>query len=168
MTDYALASVTNPEHARQLMVAYRSPECHGGGGRVSKKSDIWSLGTLILETLTGKFPVNYISQQDEDDEDLASWVVFTINEGKTGEVFDKEMGGTKDCKGEMIKLLKLGLSCCEKDIERRLSIAQVVERVEELRDKDDDNIIDQQSAAYATGLLKTNSSSRAVAEDASR
>ncbi|PKI74481.1 pollen receptor-like kinase 4 [Punica granatum] len=134
LTDYALAPVTNPEHSRQLLVAYKSPECTLPQGHVNKKTDIWSLGTLILEMLTGRFPVSYIAH--DKDADLATWVMSTVNDERTSAVFDKEMRGTKNCKGEMIKLLKIGLSCCERDEERRLSISEVVGKIEELRDCD--------------------------------
>ena len=52
LSDYALAPVVTPQHAAQVMVAYKSPECAAQGGRPSRKSDVWSLGILILEVLT--------------------------------------------------------------------------------------------------------------------
>lgn len=156
LTDYALMPVTNPEHSRQLLGAYKSPECTQPQGRVNKKTDIWSLGILILEMLTGRYPLSYIAHAE--DADLAAWVVSTINEERTSEVFDKEIGGTKNCKGEMIKLLKIGLSCCERDVERRLSISEVVNKIEELRDCDT-------PSTDASSYVSEVSGSRSVTKD---
>jgi hypothetical protein len=61
-----------------------------------------------------------------------------VKEKRTSEVFDKEMLGTKNSKGEMIKLLKIGLSCCEQEVERRSDIKEVVDKIEELKEGDDD------------------------------
>lgn len=69
-----------------------------------------------------------------------------IKEKKTSQVFDAEMGGVKNSKGEMLKLLKVGVSCCEEDVERRLDLGEAVEKIEKLnhdeRESNNSNIID--------------------------
>nr|TKS11649.1 putative inactive leucine-rich repeat receptor-like protein kinase [Populus alba] len=137
LTDYALRPVINPEHAHMFMMAYKSPE-YAQHGRSSNKTDIWSFGILILEILTGKFPENYLTPGYNSDADLATWVNNMVKEKRTSDVFDKEMLGTKNSKGEMIKLLKIGLSCCEQEVERRSDIKEVVDKIEELKEGDDD------------------------------
>ncbi|KAJ6871933.1 pollen receptor-like kinase 4 [Populus alba x Populus x berolinensis] len=137
LTDYALRPVVNPEHAHMFMMAYKSPE-YAQQSRTSKKTDIWSFGILILEMLTGKFPENYLTPCYNSDADLATWVNNMVKEKRTSEVFDKEIVGTKYSKGEMIKLLKIGLSCCEEDVERRLDIKEVVEKIDVLKEGDED------------------------------
>lgn len=131
LTDYALVPVMNKSHATQVMVAFKSPE-FTEYGRTSRKSDVWSFGILILEILTGKFPANYL-RPDKSGADLASWVNSVVREEWTGEVFDPEMKGTEHCEGEMLKLLKIGLDCCERDVEKRLELKQVLAKIEELR-----------------------------------
>ncbi|KAJ8770851.1 hypothetical protein K2173_021766 [Erythroxylum novogranatense] len=133
LTDYALRPVINPEHAHSLMIAYKSPE-YTLRGQTTIKTDIWSFGILILEILTGKFPENYLLQGYDRNANLAAWVNKMVKEKRTGEVFDKEMTGTKNSKSEMINLLKIGLSCCEEDADRRLDIKEVVEKIEELKE----------------------------------
>lgn len=157
LNDYALSAVTNPEHARQLMVAFKSPECSQPQGRVNKKTDVWSLGILILETLTGRYPLSYITHAEEE-ADLAAWVTTTINEESTSEVFDREIVRTKNCKGEMIKLLKIGLSCCERDVERRLSISEAVSKIEDLRASDDTGSVD--AGSYVSDVYGSRSMAR--------
>ncbi|XP_057988897.1 pollen receptor-like kinase 4 isoform X2 [Hevea brasiliensis] len=137
LTDYTLRPVINPQQAHNLMIAYKSPE-YAQNGRTSKKTDIWSFGILILEILTGKFPENYLTQGYDSSADIASWVNKMVKEKRTSEVFDKDMKGAKDSKGEMINLLKIGLSCCEEDVESRLDIKEVVEKIEQLREGDSD------------------------------
>ncbi|KAM7469158.1 hypothetical protein LguiA_007341 [Lonicera macranthoides] len=136
LTDYGLVPIINQEHAQELMVAYKSPE-YKQTWRITKKTDVWSLGTLILEILTGKFPANSLHQGKIGDTDLATWAQSLVREDFTNmEVFDKDIRGTKNSEGEMMKLLKIGLSCCEIDVEKRLDMKEVAEKIEELREKD--------------------------------
>lgn len=135
LSDYALVPVVRPQHAAQVMVAFKSPECAAPGGKPTRKSDVWSLGILILEVLTGKFPANYL-RQGRAGTDLAGWVHSVVREEWTGEVFDKDMRGTRNGEGEMVKLLKVGLGCCEPDVDRRWDLAEALARIEELRERD--------------------------------
>jgi serine/threonine protein kinase len=137
LNDHALAPVINLDLAQQTMMAYKSPE-FAQHGRITKKTDIWSFGILILEILTGRFPENYLTLAHDRNADLAGWVNTMIKEKKTSEVFDLDMGGAKNSKSELLKLLKIGLSCCEEDVERRLDISEAVQMIEELREGDSD------------------------------
>lgn len=138
LTDYALVPVVNKEHAQLLMVAYKSPEFNQTDS-VTRKTDVWSLGILILELLTGKFPANYLTQGKGANADLATWVNSVVREEWTGEVFDKDMKGTKSGEGEMLKLLKIGMCCCEWNAERRWDLREAVEKIMELKERDNDN-----------------------------
>ena len=142
LTDYALSPIVNQEDAQDLMVAYKSPE-YKQLGRVTKKTDIWTLGILILEILTGRFPANTIQPVigGKDSADSAVWVESLVKEDENwkDKVFDKDMMMNikgKDDEEEMIKLLKIGLACCEIDVEARLDIKEVVKRIEDVRETD--------------------------------
>lgn len=133
LMDYALAPVMNKDHARQLMVGYKSPECVRYGQQVSRKSDVWSLGILILEIMTGKFPTNYLAQgKGGGYMDSSSWVNSIAGAERTDEVFDRQMEGPKN--GEMWKLLEIGLRCCEEDVDKRWEMKVALEKIEELRE----------------------------------
>lgn len=138
LSDYGLIPVVNQEHAHELMVAYKSPE-YSQQGRITKKTDVWCFGLLILEILTGKFPANFLHQNKSgDEEDLASWVKTIPEKEWNSQVFDKEMGPTKSSEGEMLKLLRIAMACCESDFEKRLDLREVLEKIEEVKEKDGD------------------------------
>ncbi|XWS19216.1 hypothetical protein CRYUN_Cryun32bG0111800 [Craigia yunnanensis] len=139
LSDYALRPVINQDQAHMIMIAYKSPEYAAINGGISRKTDVWCLGILILEILTGKFPENYLTPSYDSKTNLATWVNEMVKEKKTSEVFDTEMSGTKNSKGEMINLLKIGLSCCEEDLETRPDLKEVVQEIEQLKEGDDDD-----------------------------
>ncbi|CAM0946563.1 unnamed protein product [Alopecurus aequalis] len=135
LSDYALVPVLTATHAKHVMVAYKAPECVEANGKPSKKSDVWSLGILILEVLTGKFPANYLRQGRQGTTDLAWWVNSVIAEERTGEVFDKDMAvAGEDGDLEMLKLLQVGLACCEADVDKRWDLKAAVAGIEEIRE----------------------------------
>uniref|UniRef100_A0A0E0JW73 Protein kinase domain-containing protein n=1 Tax=Oryza punctata TaxID=4537 RepID=A0A0E0JW73_ORYPU len=138
LSDYALVPVVTASAAAQVMVAYKAPECVAAAhGKPSKKSDVWSLGILILEVLTGKFPANYLRQGRQGNTDLAGWVSTVVNEERTGEVFDKDMAGAgAGVEDDMLKLLHVGLGCCDADVDQRWDLKTALARIEEIRDPD--------------------------------
>ncbi|KAL8499493.1 hypothetical protein ACS0TY_022443 [Phlomoides rotata] len=136
LADYALSPVINKDHAQQFMVAYKSPESMQND-RVTRKTDVWSLGIMILELLTGRFPANYLKKGRGPSSDLATWVNSVVREEWTGEVFDKEMK-SRNGEGEMLRLLKIGMCCCEWDVEKRWDLEEARERIEELKERDCD------------------------------
>ncbi|KAJ4829696.1 hypothetical protein Tsubulata_023617 [Turnera subulata] len=137
LTDYGLVPVINQENSRELMVAYKSPE-YLHLSRITKKTDVWSLGILIMEILTGRFPSNFLQQgKGNAEEDIAGWVTSVPRENWAAEVLDKELvalqGGGES---EMIKLLKIAVDCCEADLEKRLDLKEALERIDDIKDKD--------------------------------
>ncbi|BFG24020.1 hypothetical protein CerSpe_102940 [Prunus speciosa] len=148
LNDYALLPVINMDQAQHLMMAYKSPE-YAQHRRITKKTDVWCLGIIILEVLTGKFPENYLKQSFDSSADLASWVNGMIKEKRTSEVFDEEMGRVGSSKGELLKLLKIGVKCCEEDVERRLDLNEVVEKIDELNEGESDG--DYRSSVSSEG-----------------
>ncbi|XP_038696852.1 pollen receptor-like kinase 1 [Tripterygium wilfordii] len=162
LTDYGLIPMINQETARELLAAYKSPE-YSQYGRVTKKTDVWSLGMLILEILTGKFPSNFLQQgKGSDQEDLATWVTSVVGDQEpTSEVFDRDLVASKAGEGEMIKLLKIALACCEGDVERRLDLKEAMERIEEIKERDGDEDFFS-SCASDHGEIK---SSRTLSDD---
>ncbi|XP_039052211.1 pollen receptor-like kinase 4 [Hibiscus syriacus] len=138
LCDYALRSLINHEQAHTQMTAYKAPE-YAKTGKINRKTDVWCLGILILEILTGRIPENYLTTGYNSSMSLATWVNKMVKEKKTSEVFDKEMKGAKNSCGELISVMKIGLSCCKEDPEARPELNEVLKRIEELNEGDDDD-----------------------------
>lgn len=132
LNDYSLVPVMNQELAQEILVIYRSPE-YLQHGQITKKTDIWSLGILILEILSGK------SADKGGEMDMVNWVNSLVPEEWSREVFDKEMGGTKNSEGEMVKLLRIGLGCCEGDVDKRWDLKEAVGKIQEVKERDHDD-----------------------------
>ncbi|KAL0324037.1 UNVERIFIED_CONTAM: putative LRR receptor-like serine/threonine-protein kinase [Sesamum calycinum] len=158
LSDYGLVPVMSKDHAQQFMVAYKSPESTQKD-RVTRKTDVWSLGILILELLTGRFPANYLKQGKGPSADLATWVNSVVKEEWTGEVFDKDMNPSRHTEGQMFRLLKIGMCCCEWNVAMRWDLKEAVERIVELKERDDDD--DYYSCASEGDMY----SSRAMTDD---
>ncbi|KAG8047929.1 hypothetical protein GUJ93_ZPchr0008g11437 [Zizania palustris] len=151
LTDYALVPVMNQSHSAQLMVAFRSPE-RKQFGRSSKKSDVWCLGLLILEILTGRPPSYEATKQQTApardqpqaappaENDLVDVVGSTPEENWLEVVVDADLGGEdEESKAEMVKLLRIGMACCEPSLESRWELKTAVEKIEELKGKEHAN-----------------------------
>ncbi|KAM7262835.1 hypothetical protein ACFE04_000518 [Oxalis oulophora] len=168
LSEYTLAPVINKDHAQKLLAAYKSPE-FSNNDRPTRKTDVWSLGILILEMLTGKFPSNYLKQGKGGNSDLATWVNSVVREEWTGEVFDKDMKGTRNGEGEMLKLLKIGMCCCESNIERRWDLREAAGKIEELKetetDLDDYSSYNSEGEMYSSMAMTEEGFSFSVAKD---
>ncbi|KAL9167818.1 hypothetical protein ABFS82_05G122400 [Erythranthe guttata] len=151
LSDYALSPLISKDHAHQFMVAHKSPES-AQNDRVSRKTDVWSLGILILELITGRFPANYLKRGRGPSADLANWVNSVVGEELSGEVFDKEMRLSRNGEGEMVRLLRIGMCCCEWNVDKRWDFASAFEKIEELNHMadfdDDDDDDDEFSSSY--------------------
>ncbi|XP_020873033.1 probable LRR receptor-like serine/threonine-protein kinase At4g31250 [Arabidopsis lyrata subsp. lyrata] len=163
LTDYALVPVVNRDQSQQFMVAYKAPE-FTQQDRTSRRSDVWSLGILILEILTGKFPANYLRQGKGADDELAAWVESVARTEWTADVFDKEMKAGKEHEAQMLKLLKIGLRCCDWDIEKRIELHEAVDRIEEV-DRDAGGGQESVRSSYVTASDDDHRSSRAMTEE---
>lgn len=132
LSDYGLIPIVNSDHAEQQLASYKSPEFKDGR-RLTKKTDVWSLGMMILEILTAR--------KNGDATDLPTWVESAMRDESGGStvVFDREMAGASHSQGEMMKLLNIGLSCCQADVDKRPEIKEVVEKIEEIKEKDFDD-----------------------------
>ena len=173
LSDYALFPLLQESHAYHHMSAFKSPDFAAHHDRTSKSTDVWSLGILILETLTGKSPANYLHQGNGTNADIAAWVDTVVREEWTAEVFDndivgrgrgeEEEDGRWECNGEMLKLLKIGMCCCERDIGKRWGLKQAVEKIELNLNEDEDD--DEYYSSYGSFYSNSSNFKAAVPED---
>ncbi|OMO70592.1 hypothetical protein CCACVL1_18773 [Corchorus capsularis] len=130
LLDYGFWPLLNPEGAKTLF-AYKTPEAIQHG-IVSHKSDIFCLGIIILEILTGKFPSQYLNDGNGGT-DLVQWVAYGFSQGTQAEFLDPEIARRENSLGNMDKLLHIGLLCTQSDPEQRLDMKEALRMIEEVQ-----------------------------------
>ncbi|XP_059654705.1 probable inactive receptor kinase At2g26730 [Cornus florida] len=142
VTGYGLTSLLVSPIAAQRMVSYKSPE-YQSYKRVSKKSDVWSYGCLLLELLTGRVSAHSASE-GANCVDLIKWVVRAVREEWTAEIFDVEITVHGSANNGMLRLLQVAMQCCEKLPEKRPDMSEVVKEFENIKviesSEDDDEL----------------------------
>ncbi|RDX85236.1 Pollen receptor-like kinase 3, partial [Mucuna pruriens] len=131
LVDYGFGHMVNPSSVAHLLFAYKAPEA-AQHGQVSRSCDIYCLGIVILEILTGKFPSQYLSN-GKGGTDVVQWVHTAIFEGRESEVLDPEISNSRNCLGEMGQLLHVGAACTESNPHLRLDVVEAIRRIEAIR-----------------------------------
>ncbi|CAJ1950725.1 unnamed protein product [Sphenostylis stenocarpa] len=131
LVDYGFTRMVNPSSAAQVLFAYKAPEAVQRG-QISHSCDVYCLGVVILEILTGKFPSQYLST-GKGGTDVVQWVETAIFEGRESEVLDPEIVGSRNSLGEMEQLLRIGAACAESNPLQRLEIDEAIRRIEQIR-----------------------------------
>ncbi|PIN24338.1 Serine/threonine protein kinase [Handroanthus impetiginosus] len=118
---------SSPPHHR--IMGYRAPEVLETR-KVTFKSDVYSLGVLLLELLTGKAPNQ--ASLGEEGIDLPRWVQSVVREEWTAEVFDVELMRYHNVEEEMVQLLQIGMACVATVPDQRPEMQQVLRMIEEM------------------------------------
>ncbi|CAN6467338.1 unnamed protein product [Victoria cruziana] len=110
-------------------LGYRAPEL-SKLKKASTKTDIYSLGVILLELLTGKAPGESMNGVD-----LPQWVASIVKEEWTNEVFDLELmrDDAATTGDELLNTLKLALHCVDPSPTSRPDINQVLQQLEEIK-----------------------------------
>ncbi|XP_022767804.1 probably inactive leucine-rich repeat receptor-like protein kinase IMK2 [Durio zibethinus] len=109
-------------------LGYRAPEL-SKLKNASTKTDVYSLGVIILELLTGKSP-----GEPTNGMDLPQWVASIVKEEWTNEVFDLElMRDTPTTNDELLNTLKLALHCVDPSPAARPEVQHVLQQLEEIK-----------------------------------
>ncbi|CBI27779.3 unnamed protein product, partial [Vitis vinifera] len=126
LTDYAFYPLVNATQASQAMFAYRAQDQH-----VSPKCDVYCLGIVILEIITGKFPSQYLSN-GKGGTDVVQWVKSAIEENRETELIDPEIA-SEASEREMQRLLQIAAECTESNPENRLDMKEAIRRIQEIK-----------------------------------
>ncbi|KAJ7963911.1 Receptor-like kinase [Quillaja saponaria] len=109
-------------------LGYRAPEL-SKLKKANTKTDVYSLGVILLELLTGKSPGEAVNGVD-----LPQWVASIVKEEWTNEVFDLELMRDASMIGdELLNTLKLALHCVDPSPSARPEVQQVLQQLEEIR-----------------------------------
>nr|XP_043629478.1 pollen receptor-like kinase 2 [Erigeron canadensis] len=138
LADYALLPIFTKNEAKKHFMAYKSRD-FTQDVRMTRKTEVWCLGILILEILTGKLPINYLEQGDHGKNDLGTWVRSVGKEEWSDKVFDKNMKWAENNEIEMIDLLEIGIHCCEPRVAMRWDMKKAIEKIQGLKEREDDD-----------------------------
>ncbi|XP_030541484.1 putative inactive receptor-like protein kinase At1g64210 [Rhodamnia argentea] len=128
ISEYGVSKFIDPKVACVLgSNGYMAPEkCF------SEQADVYSLGVIMLELLTGKLV-------KKTGVNLPKWVKSMVREEWTGEVFDKEV--SKAAKQWAFPLLNISLKCVADAPDKRPSITEVMEKIEEVIKADQNHLV---------------------------
>ncbi|KAG7575760.1 Protein kinase domain [Arabidopsis thaliana x Arabidopsis arenosa] len=130
VSDYGLAPIISSTTAPNRIDGYRAPEVTDAR-KISQKADVYSFGVLILELLTGKSPTH--QQLNEEGVDLPRWVQSVTDQQSPSDVLDPELTRYQPEGNEnIIRLLKIGMSCTAQFPDSRPSMAEVTRLIEEV------------------------------------
>ncbi|XVE69491.1 hypothetical protein DITRI_Ditri09bG0156200 [Diplodiscus trichospermus] len=133
IADFGLSRLmTSAANANVIATAgalgYRAPEL-SKLKKANTKTDVYSIGVIILELLTGKSPGEAMNGVD-----LPQWVASIVKEEWTNEVFDLElMRDASSIGDELLNTLKLALHCVDPSPSARPEVHQVLQQLEEIR-----------------------------------
>ncbi|OEL32550.1 putative leucine-rich repeat receptor-like protein kinase IMK3 [Dichanthelium oligosanthes] len=112
-------------------LGYRAPEL-SKLKKANTKTDIYSLGVVMLELLTGKSPGDTTNGLD-----LPQWVASVVEEEWTNEVFDlelmKDAAAGSETGEELVKTLKLALHCVDPSPPARPEAQQALRQLEQIK-----------------------------------
>ncbi|KFK34854.1 hypothetical protein AALP_AA5G201700 [Arabis alpina] len=133
ISDYGLSRLMTAAAGSSVIatagaLGYRAPEL-SKLKKANTKTDVYSLGVIILELLTGKSPSEALNGVD-----LPQWVATAVKEEWTNEVFDLELLNDVNTMGdEILNTLKLALHCVDPTPSTRPEAQQVMTQLGEIR-----------------------------------
>ncbi|CAL9069825.1 probably inactive leucine-rich repeat receptor-like protein kinase IMK2 [Musa acuminata AAA Group] len=135
ISDFGLSSLMTSAASSNVIatagaLGYRAPEL-SKLKKANTKTDVYSLGVVMLELLTGKSPADLMNGMD-----LPHWVASIVKEEWTNEVFDLEL--MRDAAGtaagdELLNTLKLALHCVDPAPTARPEVQQILQQLDEIR-----------------------------------
>ncbi|CAL5064805.1 unnamed protein product [Urochloa decumbens] len=126
--DFGLARLVDHGHGSHTTnlagtMGYMDAECLVTG-RAGPESDVYSFGVVLLEIACGRPPV-VPDQEDQQRVRLVEWVWDLYGRRAIIEAADERMGSDFD-RGEMERVLVIGLACAHPDCNLRPSIRQAM------------------------------------------
>ncbi|XP_047966911.1 probable inactive receptor kinase At1g48480 [Salvia hispanica] len=127
VSEYGLARLVASSSS---LNGYRAPEVLDT--RVgSQKADVYGLGVLLLELLTGREPDGILTEEGVA---LPDWVQTVVEDKGTAAVIDPSLIGREESEDQVVELLLVALSCTSRQPSGRPSAADVVRRLRKICD----------------------------------
>ncbi|KAL1541901.1 hypothetical protein AAHA92_26066 [Salvia divinorum] len=127
LTDYGLLGIAPP----QMLAAGRTPEAVAGKRVVPRMADVYCLGIVVLEMVTGRAAKAPESGGGGDD-DLSGWVREAVSIDWSTDIVDLQIVGEREGYEDMLKLTEMALQCTDQSPERRPEIAQVLTMIHDI------------------------------------
>ncbi|XP_050223100.1 probable receptor-like protein kinase At2g42960 [Mercurialis annua] len=105
---------------------YVAPE-YANTGLLNEKSDVYSFGVLLLESITGRDPVDYGRPSHEVN--LVDWLKMMVGSRRSEEVVDPNIDARPSTRA-LKRCLLTALRCVDPDSEKRPKMSQVVRMLE--------------------------------------
>ncbi|KAF3499376.1 hypothetical protein F2Q69_00045354 [Brassica cretica] len=138
VSDYGLHLLLNLTAGQEILDVsaaggYKAPELIKVK-EVSKESDVYSLGVIMLELVTGKEPINKDSTGD-DEFYLPDFVRNAVIDHKLSDLYRPQiLKSSSDMSEErVLKYFQLALSCCSPSPSLRPNIKQVLRKLEDIK-----------------------------------
>lgn len=142
ISDYGLHILLIPETGQQMLEiaaaeGYKAPELIKMRD-VSEETDIYSLGVIFLELITGKNPMNEKASPDEESH-LPNYVRRAILDRRISELYHPDILLADSC-GEIsavaeehiLNFFQLAMACCSPSPSLRPNTRQVLRKLEEI------------------------------------
>ncbi|EPS70226.1 hypothetical protein M569_04534, partial [Genlisea aurea] len=105
---------------------YVAPE-YASSGYLNEKSDVYSFGVVLLETITGREPVD--DTRPVHEKNLVQWLKMMVGGKRLEEVVDPNLE-TRPSTSVLKRVLLTALRCVDPNVERRPAMSQVVRMLE--------------------------------------
>ncbi|CAB4271481.1 unnamed protein product [Prunus armeniaca] len=126
ISDFGLAKLYNPEWGITIMesLGYIDPE-YAATGDFTEESDVYSFGVLIMETISGRNPIDRSQPQPN----LVDWLKSMVASQKIACVVDPKLPEKPSSK-ELKRVLLVALRCVDPDLEHRPRMGEVIHMLE--------------------------------------
>ncbi|KMS98918.1 hypothetical protein BVRB_3g068060 [Beta vulgaris subsp. vulgaris] len=141
ISDYGLHLLLNPTTGQEMLETsaaqgYKAPELMKMKD-VSESTDIYSLGILLLELLTGREPIS-ANSSDSEEIYLPNVIRRAILDHRIKDMYHPDIVSNQSGRQQLrtedraLKLVQLAMSCCSPSPSLRPQASEVVRKVEEI------------------------------------